>query len=143
MSRSPGPVKARTEELLAAVSFVDIHGRKIGYDYGTIMEMIKAEFPNSRISSRVLRTKNAYDMQCAGIQLPVRRRSRKVLAREYTHALLLQNEGMLGLSLRTIRTRIRKKFPGIPVLSLGHVEAYLIRRGYQVPFRPPIKAVDY
>lgn len=142
-TRGPGPVRARVEQLLAAVSFVDIHGRNVGYDYKAITQTIKKEFPTSRVSVKALKDWYAYNMQGQGKRLPVRRKSRKVLARDYTRILLLQNEDALGLSLRVIKRRVKTKFPEVPSLSLGHVEAYLIRRGYSVPFRPPIKAVDY
>lgn len=139
----PGSVRARVEQLLTAVSFVDIYGRPIGYDYAAIVKMIKRDFPHSRISVKVLKDWYTYRMQGEGKRLPVRRKSRKVLVRDYTRTLLLQNKDDLGLSLRSIKDRVRKKFPGVTPLSLGHVEAYLIRRGHRVPFRPPIKVVDY
>lgn len=149
MSKKSGPVRAYVEELLTAVSFIDINGRKIGFDYLTIAQMVAKKFPNSRLKTRArqeqrgITTRKFHLLQDwymprarrQGLRFPVRYRSRRLLARDYARALLIEQTDNVGLTLETIRRRVRKRFPEIPALSLGHVEAGLRLRGYEIPSR--------
>lgn len=130
-------VREYAEELLEATFFVDISGRRVGYDYVTISKMIRERFPGSRASVRVLRDWYAPALQRKpGVRMPLRRRSRAIMASEFTRSLLLRalDDGR-GLAYSTIRWHFYTRFPGIKLLGLRRVEAHLRKQGYVIPVR--------
>lgn len=144
MSRR-GTIKEYAEELLCHVSFVDIYGRDIGYDYVHILAMIRKRFPKSSatraggnfgrggFTKAALRYIRA-QMTC---RLPARLRSRRRMAREYTRVLLThKNAAGVGLTFLSVRRRVRVKFPEQPMLSMHHVVGNMVRRGVVMPTRP-------
>jgi hypothetical protein len=134
-----GTIKAYANELLTKVSFTDIYGRHVGFDYLYILSLIKSKFPNSGITIRVLRWA-AYELNRDDtVRVPARRHSRRLLARDFTRALLMETdpETNLGLSNRAIGDRVRSKFPEIRPLTLSKMRTQLVRAGMNPPPRPP------
>lgn len=135
--KSTSTVKEYVEKLLMATSFVDIHGRNIGYDYGSIVRMIKLRFPKSRVSRRVLKDWYSPNLQQTNVRLPSRRRTRsQAMAVEFTRAQLLKRVDGVGLRVSTIQRNVRRNFPGLPSRDLRKMERHLKRKGYVVPERP-------
>jgi hypothetical protein len=131
-------IRAYTEQLLQHVHFVDVHGRKIGYDYPRIRDMIKAKFPNSNSSQAALRYERLRLMNRTRATLPmhprVRSGSRVRPAAEYTRALLMRrNPQGHGLSFRRIRELVHESFPEVKPLSLVHVCRQLRAHGLTPP----------
>lgn len=122
--------------LLVKTDFVDCYGRNIGHDYDTILAKIRREFPQARTTKRALRyVLYGIDQK---VRLPARHRSRKILARVYARALLLEVDGSsgLGLSFDTIRKRTRAKFRGAPDLTVRTLKSFvetLIKDKIKVP----------
>ena len=72
--------------------------------------------------------KIAYALNGSEQRMPVRRRSEKILARDYARALLLQRDAAgMGLSLRAISRAVKKKFPSYPIVprQLKSLAVYL------------------
>lgn len=109
--------------LLVKTDFVDCYGRNIGFDYETILAKIKREFPHARTTKRALRyVLYGIDRK---VRLPARHRSRKILAREFARALLLEiNESGVGHSFETIRLRTRAKFRSAPTISIRTLKSF-------------------
>lgn len=146
MPRRTGTIREYAEKLLTEVSFVDLDGRKIGYDYATVAAMVTDRFPKSRVSASLLRTWYAYAMRVEGQRMPVRCRSRRLLARNYTRVLLMQTDkGGIGLSFNTIQRRVAKRFPDVEVRSKTSLSATIsrLKQQYTFPPRPPFKVVSH
>lgn len=109
--------------LLVKTDFVDCYGRNIGLEYETILARIKRMFPHARTTKRALRyVLYGIDRK---VRLPARHRSRKILAREYARALLLQaDKSGVGLSFDTINASMRTKFRGAPTLSIRTLKSF-------------------
>lgn len=147
-SRGPSKhktVKAAAEALLLQVSYVDIYGRNVGLTYKTILKKLHEGFPNGspnwpgfRTSLRSLQMV-AYALNGSDRKMPVRRRSLKVLARDFARTLLLKTDDTgTGLSYVSIARRTKSKFPEYPYLSaeqLAGLELYLAKQ-FKLPPRP-------
>ena len=127
-------IKSFANEYFTRVSFVDIHGRKIGYDYDHILDEIKIKFPNARTSRHWLR-KMAYTLN-REMRLPVRRRSRAALAEEYAMSLLRRLSGRHVY--KNVGSLVQEKFPGHRPnpTKLRSLDARLRNRGFKIPPRP-------
>lgn len=128
-------IKAFAHDLITRTDFVDCYGRNVGLDYATILVMIRAEFPRARTTMRALR-RILDNIDRNSIRLPVRRRSRKILAEEYTKALLLGPTE----THRGILKKVCVKFGDAPseVRNLHHIryiERQLVKGGFKVPAR--------
>jgi hypothetical protein len=122
------------KQLLLKTDFVDCYGRNIGLDYETILELIRARFPNARTTKRSLRF-ILYQIDKSA-RLPARRRSRKILRKEFIRALLLDPA---GISHASIRSRARRKFPDVPgaitsAILAAHERA-LTKERFELPER--------
>jgi len=129
-------IKRFAHEYFVKVSFVDIYGRNIGYDYSTILAEIKKHFPHANTSRRWLQDM-AYVLNRSE-RLPVRRRSRRALAQEYALSMLLRQRNGAGLKYASIGAACRSKFPDqrTSVASLRKLEGHLRRLEFTVPTRP-------
>lgn len=127
-------IKKFAHDYFMRVSFVDIHGRNIGYDYDFILEEIKANFPGARTSRRLLQDM-AYILNRSE-RLPVRRRSRRALSEEYAMSLLLRRSGRRVYS--NIADDVKKKFhEHRPTKArLRSLEVRLRNRNFPIPPRP-------
>jgi hypothetical protein len=123
-------IKKFAHDYFMRVSFIDIYGRNIGYDYDFILEEIKRTFPDARTSRRWLQDM-AYILNRSA-RLPVRRRSRRTLAEDYAMSLLLRPY-LYG----SVRDAVRKKFPehGTSLRTLRSLEVRLRNRGFTIPPR--------
>ena len=139
-------IKETAEALLMQVSYVDVYGRKVGLTYRAILKKLHEGFPNGspnwpayRTSLRSLQMV-AYALNGSQCQMPVRRRSSKVLARDYARALLLiADEVGLGYSFKQIARMVKRKFPEYSMLSaeqLTGLSLYLSRQKFNLPPRP-------
>jgi hypothetical protein len=137
-------IKEAASDLLMEVSYTDIHGRKVGLTYSVILKRLHEIFPNGspnwpgyRTSLGSLR-KIAYAMNGSEQRMPVRRRSEKILARDYARALLIQRDDAgMGLSLRAISRAVKKKFPSYPIVprQLKSLAVYM-KYQFLLPPRP-------
>jgi hypothetical protein len=125
-ARRPG-VKEYATTLLLTVNYVDIYGRNVGLDYATILSRIKAKFPMSSLTLKELQ-KTAYTLNGSGTRLPARRRSRKILARDFIRSRLIA-----GDTFDKIKSMTRYRFPGVPMPVLEWVRAHLVRAGMLPP----------
>jgi hypothetical protein len=123
-------IKRFAHDYFMRVSFVDIYGRNIGYDYDFILAEIRATFPGARTSRRWLQDM-AYVLNRSA-KLPVRRRSRRALSEDFAMALLLR-----PIRYVSICNAVRNKFPDhVQTLkSLRSLEGRLKNRGFVVPER--------
>lgn len=120
-------ITEEAEALLMEVSYVDVYGRAVGLTYKAILKKLHIDFPRARTSLGSLR-KIAYALNASKRRMPVRRRSPKVLARDYARALLLDKA---GYSFRTISKKVFGKFPEhafIPTRQLNSLALYLSHR---------------
>lgn len=127
-------IKKFAHDYFMRVSFVDIYGRNIGYDYDLILDEIKTNFPGARTSRRWLQDM-AYVLNRSA-KLPVRRRSRRALSEDYAMSLLLRRGGVHVY--RDVATTVQKKFPEhrpTPA-RLKSIEVWLRNKGYTIPPRP-------
>jgi hypothetical protein len=136
-------VKQYAQELLVRVNYVDAYKRNVGLDYRSILLLLKKEFPRSNTTIKELQ-KIAYSMNGSNVRLPVRRRSRRILARDFARSLLLfeDNHGM-GLSYQVIASRVKTRFPDTPKLTVCQVRStagHLSRAGKPLPIRPGRKS---
>lgn len=131
-------IKDYAEHLLLLTDFTDCYGRRVGLHYDVILARIKRMFPSSRTSMRALRYILHYQIDRAA-RLPARHRSRKILAREYAKAMLLQRDSHgVGVSLKTIQMSAIRKFPHTPIISLRTLQSWsdrLPREGISLPER--------
>jgi hypothetical protein len=127
-------IKSFANDYFTRVSFVDIHGRNIGYDYDHILNEIKIKFPKARTSRHWLQ-KMAYTLN-REMRLPVRRRSRVALAEEYAKTLLLRRTDADVYS--KVAYLVHKKFPDqrVPPSRLRSLEVGLCNHGFPIPPRP-------
>lgn len=137
-------VKQYAQELLLRVNYVDAFGRNVGFDYLYILALLKKEFPGSNTTIKELQ-KVAYSTRdSTDGRLPVRRRSRKILARDFARSLLLlKDDDGNGLSYQAIARRVKLRFPDTPKLSVCQVRStagHLSRAGKALPPRPGKKS---
>lgn len=129
-------IKDWARNALSEVNYVDIWGRRVGFDYIHVLTQLKKAFPNSHTSMVWLR-KMAYEFNTT-MRMPVRRRSRRILAREYAKALLIMTAhgSDRGYALREIGRLVKKKFPDQPTPNeqqLYRTAVYLAFKGFTVP----------
>lgn len=117
-------IKEAAEYLLMEVSYVDVYGRRVGLTYAAILKRLHEDFPAGsknwpgvKTSLRSLQMV-AYALNGSQQQMPVRRRSTKVLARDYARALLLD---VKGHSHATISRLVKRKFSEYPKLTAGQM----------------------
>lgn len=125
-------IKQYAEHLLTKTDYVDCWGRSVGLDYLTILSLIRRYFPEGRTSIRSLRA-YLYTLD-SSTRLPVRRRSHKILAREYARALLLEsNPDGTGLALKVVSDTVKKKFPRTKRIAVKQLVAMLpaLRRNFK------------
>lgn len=132
------PSRAQTirrfaREYFVRVNYVDIYGHNVGYDYEFILAEIKKQFPKARTSKRWLRMM-AYEIT-GTVRMPMRRRSRTLLAKGYSMSLLIETPAR---SFRSMQGCISRKFPEhVPtVASLKRLERSLRALKFTVPPRP-------
>jgi hypothetical protein len=128
------------------VSYVDVYGRRVGLTYRAILKKLHESFPNGSANWPAYRTSLrslqmvAYALNGSRCQMPVRRRSSKVLARDYARSLLLiADEVGLGYSFKQIARIVRRKFPEYSMLSaeqLTGLSLYLSKQKFNLPHRP-------
>src|ERR1035437_5014559 len=117
-------IREAAEALLSQVSYVDVYGRNVGLTYKIILKKLHEVFPNGspnwpgyRTSLRSLQMV-AYALNGSDKQMPVRRRSSKVLARDFARALLIKiDEKGNGLRYVSIARQVKRKFPEYGYLS--------------------------
>jgi hypothetical protein len=126
-------IKRFAHDYFVRVNYVDIYGRKVGYDYEHILTELKKKFPTAKTSKRWLRMM-AYELN-GTTRMPVRRRSRRALAEGYAMTLLLSTP---ALNFNSIRCRVYRKFPDTtPSLAdLKRLEGHLRFLKFTVPARP-------
>lgn len=127
-------IKAYAIELITKTIFVDCYGRNVGLDYATVLASIRSEFPRGRTTMRALR-RIIDGLDRSTIRLPVRRRSRKILAEEYIKSLLLR-----PVCYKHIYHTVKDVFADAPVEvrtlhHIRHLERQLVRDGFKVPDR--------
>lgn len=139
-------IKDAADDLLMQVSYVDVYGRNVGLTYSVILKRLHELFPNGspnwpgyRTSLGSLR-KMAYAINGSSSKMPVRRRSTRILARDYARALLVEINKKTGTghSLKAISRRVKKKFPDYPIIpgrQLNSLARYLEPR-FKLPPRP-------
>jgi hypothetical protein len=127
-------IKEVANALFLKVSYIDINGRNVGYDYDFILAEIKKKFAGARTSKRWLR-KMAYEI-AGTVRMPVRRRSRRALAEGYAMALLLRRGG--GSVYGEVTRTVKKKFPEqhISADKLRRLDGRLRFAKFLVPPRP-------
>lgn len=139
-------IKEAAEDLLMEVSYVDVYGRRVGLTYKAILKKLHENFPNGspnwpgfRTSLRSLQM-IAYALNSSQRQMPVRRRSPKVLARDYARSLLNEQRiGGEGYSYKQIARMVKRKFPEYGTLSteqLSGLALYLATKKFKLPPRP-------
>jgi hypothetical protein len=128
-------IKDFAREYFQRVNYVDIYGRKVGYDYDFILTEIKKKFPAARTSKRWLRMM-AYEIT-GTVQMPMRRRSRRALAEGYAEVLLLRRQGQSVDIYKNITREIKRKFPDQHVSSdeLRRIEKHLKFLKFPIPPR--------
>lgn len=134
-------IKEAAEDLLMEVSYVDVYGRRVGLTYKAILKRLHENFPNGspnwpgfRTSLRSLQMV-AYALNGSRCQMPVRRRSPKVLARDYARALLVHPD---AYSYRRIARMVKHKFPEYGFLSAEQLTglALYLSKQFKLPPRP-------
>lgn len=127
-------IKKFAHDYFMRVSFVDLHGRDIGYDYDFILAEIRRTFPGARTSRRWLQTM-AYALN-RDTRLPVRRRSRRALAEDYAMVMLMRRSGSNVYD--HVTREVKKKFAEqhISADELRSLDARLKNQGRKLPPRP-------
>ena len=141
-------IREAAEDLLMRVSYVDVYGRRVGLTYKAIIAQLHILFPSGRTSLRSLRMIKC-NLNRSQLLLPARRRSSKVLARDFARALLiaLDKDNVLtamddkprGYSLKRIAHAVRRKFPEYSMMSaeqLSGLSIYLSKQKFNLPPRP-------
>jgi len=132
-------IKEWAHAYLLRVNYTDINGRGVGFDYGHILTKLKETFPHANTSHRWL-LKMAYELNGVA-RLPVRRRSRKILARDFARSLLVEVDGQgNGLPYNTIRRRVKARFPDLPIMSIFQIqsiESQGVRAGHFTKVKVP------
>lgn len=127
-------VTKAAEGHLGECSYIDVYGRPVGLTYKIILARLRKEFPEARTSLGSLR-KIAYALNASKQRMPVRRRSPKILARDYARALLLNPR---GIPYQTISKMVLGKFseyPYIQTRQLLSLSNHLAHNGFAVPKR--------
>lgn len=96
-------------EQLKRVSYVDIDGRSVGYDYQSILDALRVAFPASRTTGRAIAV-IAKDLNITQ-RLPVRIRSRRRLAYGYARSLMVSVATPTPETLMPISETVAQKFP--------------------------------
>lgn len=113
-------IKEAAEDLLMQVSYVDVYGRNVGLTYRAILKRLHDNFPAGSKNWPGLKTSLrslqmiAYALNGSRCKMPVRRRSSKVLARDYARVLLVDTA---GYSFKQIARKVKVKFPEYDTLS--------------------------
>jgi hypothetical protein len=135
-------IKEAAEDLLMQVSYVDVYRRKVGLTYNAILIELHKLFPNSRTSLRSLRMIKC-NLNRTNHLLPARRRSSKVLARDYARALLVEIDltdlsHPQGYSFKRIARMVKRKFPEYDSLSAGQMMglSLYLSKHFKLPPRP-------
>lgn len=129
-------VKQYAEALLLRVVYVDVYSHNVGLDYERILQFLKMRFPSSGTTRKELQ-KTAYNLNSI-TPLPARRRSRRILARDYMRALLLhRREDGTGQPYHEILGSVKRVYPEVKPFSIKQVERYLTLTGFSVPPRGP------
>jgi hypothetical protein len=137
-------IREAAEALLSQVSYVDVYGRNVGLTYKIILNKLHEVFPNGSLNWPAYRTSLrslqmvAYALNGSDMKMPVRRRSSKVLARDFARALLVKRDkDGNGLSYVSIARQVKRKFPDYAYLSaeqLGGLALYLSKQ-FKLPPR--------
>lgn len=132
--KSYNTIKDAAEDLLMQVSYADVYGRRVGLTYNAILIELHKLFPKSRTSLRSLRMIKC-NLNRTNHLLPARRRSSKVLARDYARALLVANE---GYSFKQVARMVKRKFPEYDSLSTGQMIGLSLHlsKHFKLPPRP-------
>jgi hypothetical protein len=139
-------IKEAAEAFLLQESYVDIYGRKVGLTYKAILKKLHDGFPNGspnwpkfRTSLRSLQMV-AYALNGSDKKMPVRRRSSKVLARDYARALLVWRDEDYGMGhpYSRISRMVKRKFPEHAALSAEQLSglALYLSKQFKLPPRP-------
>jgi len=133
-------IKDFARDYFVKVSFTDISGRNIGYDYTFIFEKIKAQFPASRTSRDWVR-KMASELN-QHEKLPVRGRLNKPSRNSYAMSLLVSSPETD--TYLKIKNAVRRKFPkfAFDIRELLRLERKLVRLGYNPPRRPDFHRLE-
>lgn len=120
-------------EYFQRVNYIDIYGRKVGYDYAFILAEIMKQFPSAKTSKKWLR-RMAYEVKTTA-RMPVRRHSRRALAEGYAMAMLLRRSGRHAHG--NIVKSVRQKFPDqhVPKVRLRSLDRWLANNGFPIPPR--------
>ena len=141
-------IKEAAQDLLMEVSYVDVYGRNVGLTYDAILKRLHDNFPAGSKNWPGLRTSLrslqmiAYALNGSRCKMPVRRRSPKVLARDYARALLMQTYdfGTTGYSFKQIARMVKRKFPEYGTLS--HEQMVGLSRHLSKHFKLPPRPED-
>lgn len=125
-------IRKWAHDFFLKVSYVDVYGRNVGYDYDYILAELKKQFPEAKTSKRWLRMM-AYELS-GTVRMPARLRY-KGLAEGYAMALLVSTPQ--DISYVGIVARITKKFPAYSpsLITLHHLENKLRHEKFVVPHR--------
>ena len=115
------------------LSFVDVYGHAIGYDYDFILAEIKKKFPEAKTSKVWLR-RMAYELN-ETVRMPARCRACRRLAESYAKVLLLRRSG--PSVYRNVTKAVKEKFPErhFSAPELRQIERSLRNRGFTIPPR--------
>lgn len=141
-------IKEAAEDLLMQVSYVDVYGRKVGLTYRAILKKLHESFPAGSKNWPGLKTSLrslqmiAYALNGSRCKMPVRRRSSKVLARDFARALLVETDTGdafgTGYSFKTIARMVKRKFPEYDSLSSEQLTGLSLHlsKHFKLPPRP-------
>lgn len=126
-------IKKFARDYFTRVNFIDVYGRRVGYDYEHILADLRKEFPHAKTSKRWLRMM-AYELNGV-VRMPMRRRSRRALAESYAEVLLLRRSGSTVYS--HVTAEVKRKFPEqhFSAADLRRLESSLRYRKFPVPPR--------
>jgi hypothetical protein len=126
-------IKKFARDYFTRVNFVDIYGRRVGFDYEHILAELRKEFPKAKTSKRWLRMM-AYELNGV-VRMPMRRRSRRALAESYAEVLLLRRNSSRVYS--DVSREVKKKFPDqhFSTVDLRRLDSSLRYRKFPVPPR--------
>jgi hypothetical protein len=141
-------IKEAAEDLLMQVSYVDVYGRNVGLTYRAILKKLHESFPQGSKNWPGLKTSLrslqmiAYALNGSRCKMPVRRRSSKVLARDYARALLVEvaddHYTGYGYSFKQIARKVKAKFPEYDSLSAEQLTGLSLHlsKHFKLPPRP-------
>jgi hypothetical protein len=141
-------IREAAEDFLMEVSYTDVYGRRVGLTYKAILKKLHEVFPNGSANWPAYRTSLrslqmiAYALNGSECQMPVRRRSSKVLARDYARSLLVKvadDISLEGYRFPNIARMVKRKFPEYPTLTseqLTGLSLHLTKQKFKLPPRP-------